>query len=255
MTATPVAAPHHAGHRTFPAPATRVAASFPVSSVSRAAVRRDTFPFSTSPTDARHAGARPSPAAVPGDPATREPAAPHLNGATAPESTGGAACPRTPECLDPAPATTAEITPARERSSGSPRRDAQRTTASWVLDEDLASIPLARRLVRERLKDWGREEDGDVAELLLTELLTNALRHAGGAPVVTLIADGAVLRCEVRDSGPGRPRMHAAETYDESGRGMQLVDLLARRWGVTGHTTGKTVWFDLAAGPGTPAGT
>ncbi|MEO3813598.1 hypothetical protein ABGB17_31770, partial [Sphaerisporangium sp. B11E5] len=134
-------------------------------------------------------------------------------------------------------------------------RDGRRDWVSWVLEESLASIPLARRLVRGRLTDWGLEEDGDVAELLVTELVANALRHAVGAPVVTLIADGSVLRCQVRDASTERPHLLATEIYDETGRGLHLVDLLARHWGVTGHPGGKSVWFDLAAHPRAPGGT
>ncbi|MFC6083345.1 ATP-binding protein [Sphaerisporangium aureirubrum] len=125
-----------------------------------------------------------------------------------------------------------------------------RISACWVLGESVSSIPLARRLVRACLADWGLAEDGEVAELLVTELVANALRHAWGTPVLTLSADGSVLRCEVQDSSPESPHLLQTRVYDETGRGLHLVDLLARHWGVRQGPGGKTVWFDLVAHSG-----
>jgi hypothetical protein len=126
-----------------------------------------------------------------------------------------------------------------------------RESVSWVLDESLSSIPLARRLVRAGLARWGLDQDGEIAGLLVTELVANALRHAWGAPVVTLSTDGSVLRCDVQDSSPERPHLLRTRVCDETGRGLHLVDLLARHWGVDHRPGGKAVWFDLVAHPRT----
>ncbi|MDX3751154.1 ATP-binding protein [Streptomyces sp. AK08-02] len=84
----------------------------------------------------------------------------------------------------------------------------------------------------------------DVAELLVSELVTNAVLHAASPFRLTLSASHGVLRCEVTDTGRGTPQVLCAGT-GESGRGMFLVDALARRWGCHQDGPGKTVWFEL----------
>ncbi|MER6677089.1 ATP-binding protein [Streptomyces sp. NPDC000983] len=110
-----------------------------------------------------------------------------------------------------------------------------------------ASVREARREVRGRLEDWGlgdREELLDTAELLVSELATNALLHTASRFTVTLSLAGGVLRCEVRDAGRRVPQVLDAGG-SESGRGMFLVDALARRWGCHQDREHKTVWFEL----------
>ncbi|MDN3028163.1 ATP-binding protein [Streptomyces sp. S.PB5] len=116
----------------------------------------------------------------------------------------------------------------------------------------------ARAAVRRQLEGWGladQEDLVDTAELLVSELATNALLHShspndvGGTPTasrfrLTLIASHGVLRCEVADVGRRTPQVLEAGT-SESGRGMFLVDALARRWGCHQDGPGKTVWFEL----------
>jgi anti-sigma regulatory factor (Ser/Thr protein kinase) len=101
------------------------------------------------------------------------------------------------------------------------------------------------------LEGWGLadRDDGtdltDTAELLVSELVTNALLHSAGSRLrLTLTAAHGVLRCEVSDAGPRVPRVLAAGSAT-SGRGMFLVDALALRWGCHQDGTGKTVWFEL----------
>ncbi|WP_214410784.1 ATP-binding protein [Sphaerisporangium fuscum] len=130
--------------------------------------------------------------------------------------------------------------PVRRLSTRRPRR------ASWVLSEDFRSIPVGRSLIRSQLADWGHHDQSEIAELLAGELLANALRHAWGAPVLRLRSAAGTLRCEVEDGNPEPPTLAVkVDAYDETGRGMHLVDLLSRRWGVEGRDRGKTVWFEL----------
>ncbi|WP_328501788.1 ATP-binding protein [Streptomyces sp. NBC_00457] len=105
----------------------------------------------------------------------------------------------------------------------------------------------ARREVRRQLEIWGlgeREDVVDTAELLVSELTTNALLHSESRFTLTMTAAHGVLRCEVADAGGGRPRVLDAGTA-ESGRGMFLVDALALRWGCERDGAGTTVWFEL----------
>ncbi|MFJ3303216.1 ATP-binding protein [Streptomyces sp. NPDC086549] len=107
----------------------------------------------------------------------------------------------------------------------------------------------ARAALRRQLEEWGlaeQDELADVAELLVSELATNALRHAATRFRLTLSASHGVLRCEVSDEDRSTPEVLDAGTA-ESGRGMSLVDALARRWGChqDGPGPGKTVWFEL----------
>lgn len=105
----------------------------------------------------------------------------------------------------------------------------------------------ARAEVRRQLEEWGladRDDLVDVTELLVSELVTNAVLHAASRFRLTLSAAHGVLRCEVTDTGRRTPRVIGAGAA-ESGRGMFLVDALARRWGCHQDGPGKTVWFEL----------
>ncbi|MFJ9583117.1 ATP-binding protein [Streptomyces acidicola] len=104
----------------------------------------------------------------------------------------------------------------------------------------------ARAEVRRQLESWGLTEQSETAELLVSELVTNALLHARSRLRLTLSAAHGVLRCEVSDADGRRPRVHRATETSEDGRGMFLVDTLARRWGCHQDGPGKTVWFELA---------
>jgi two-component sensor histidine kinase len=91
-------------------------------------------------------------------------------------------------------------------------------------------------------------EDLRVA-LVVTELVTNSVKHAGAAPELTLDWDGARLRVEVFDEGEGRPVRRKADMTATSGRGLALVDAVADRWGVIERDAGKAVWAELDLGP------
>jgi anti-sigma regulatory factor (Ser/Thr protein kinase) len=118
---------------------------------------------------------------------------------------------------------------------------------SWPLPSDPSSVPAARHLARTQLADWGLDEQREVAELLVSELVTNALRHASGPIGLTLCATDGVLRCEVRDADAARPHVCHPRDSDEGGRGLHMVEALSRRWGTDRTSEGKTVWFELPA--------
>jgi anti-sigma regulatory factor (Ser/Thr protein kinase) len=84
------------------------------------------------------------------------------------------------------------------------------------------------------------------AELMVSELVTNAIVHARSAPTVVARADGTTLRVEVHDRGSGTCTLRDPDETQDSGRGLRFVDSLAERWGSEANTRGKTVWFELA---------
>ncbi|MFG3349458.1 ATP-binding protein [Streptomyces sp. NPDC048018] len=113
---------------------------------------------------------------------------------------------------------------------------------------DLTAVPEVRHALRAMLGAWGEPGATDVAELLTSELVTNALLHTDHGAVVTATVVPAQLRVEVRDfvSGLGRRVPHADD--GTHGRGLVLVQALADSWGVENHGVGKVVWFELNGG-------
>ncbi|MCS0635435.1 ATP-binding protein [Streptomyces sp. LP05-1] len=121
---------------------------------------------------------------------------------------------------------------------------------------DLKAVREIRQDLRELLRHWGGPGSADVAELLTSELVTNALIHTERGAVVTATLGPAGLRVEVRDFLAAPPTPHRPSVDDGThGRGLVLVDGLADAWGVRGHGVGKVVWFELSpGGDGGPAG-
>ncbi|MFS0693957.1 SpoIIE family protein phosphatase [Streptomyces nitrosporeus] len=117
--------------------------------------------------------------------------------------------------------------------------------AYWFLEPEDAAPGRARRLARRALGRWGLDAVSDEAELLVSEVVTNAVRYAE-RPVTLRLLRTDVLRCEVGDDAPQLPRQRRARDTDEGGRGLFLVNRLARRWGATRLSTGKVVWFEMA---------
>ncbi|MFE3325169.1 SpoIIE family protein phosphatase [Streptomyces sp. NPDC059176] len=120
--------------------------------------------------------------------------------------------------------------------------------AYWFLEPEDAAPGRARRLARRALARWDLEELADSVELLVSEVVTNAVRYAE-RPVTLRLLRTDVLRCEVGDDAPQLPRQRRARDTDEGGRGLFLVNRLARRWGATRLSTGKVVWFELPTRP------
>ncbi|MFE2044061.1 ATP-binding protein [Streptomyces sp. NPDC059477] len=113
---------------------------------------------------------------------------------------------------------------------------------------DLRAVPEARRAVRELLRTWERSEQSQIAELLTSELVTNALVHTDRDAVLTAEVSPHGVRVEVRDFVAQRPRPRAPVPHEgTNGRGLALVESLADAWGVRSHGVGKSVWFELGA--------
>jgi PAS domain S-box-containing protein len=112
---------------------------------------------------------------------------------------------------------------------------------SWDLPAEPAVVAGARARAARQLAVWGLEEATDTTELIVSELLTNAIRHAKSPIEIRLILDGA-LTCEVSDGSRAGPHLRCADPYDEDGRGLLLVAQLTERWGTRRTRTGKTIW-------------
>lgn len=114
-----------------------------------------------------------------------------------------------------------------------------------------AAVKAARGFVQAALAVWDLEDLSEVAVLLTSELTTNAVRHARTAFRVAVVRDPPDLVVEVADGSDRLPVPRPKSTHAEGGRGLQLVEALARAWGTSRvRGGGKTVWFqlDLPAG-------
>jgi serine phosphatase RsbU (regulator of sigma subunit)/anti-sigma regulatory factor (Ser/Thr protein kinase) len=120
--------------------------------------------------------------------------------------------------------------------------------AYWFLEPQAQTAGRARRLIRQALRRWDLDDQIDAAELLVSEIVTNAVRYAE-RPVTLRLLRTDVLRCEVGDDAPLLPRMRHAAPEEEGGRGLYLVNRMAQRWGATRLGAGKVVWFELPLGP------
>ncbi|MFG2452777.1 ATP-binding protein [Streptomyces sp. NPDC048512] len=119
-----------------------------------------------------------------------------------------------------------------------------------------------RKLASQQVTGWELRGLADTVELLVSELITNSVRHTPGPIRLTLQTQNGRLRCEVEDVGFSEPVRSPVAEDAESGRGTELLDILAGAWGCIPTTRGKTVWFeldipphDLPTGTGVPNGT
>ncbi|MYS45146.1 SpoIIE family protein phosphatase, partial [Streptomyces sp. SID5998] len=117
--------------------------------------------------------------------------------------------------------------------------------ATWDIPDDPSLVAPIRKQVVEQLDDWGLSVAAFTAELVVSELVTNAIRY--GAPPIRLrlIHDETHLICEVSDTSNTAPHLRRAKTWDEGGRGLLLVAQLTQRWGSRHTTEGKTIWAEL----------
>ncbi|MEU1124047.1 ATP-binding SpoIIE family protein phosphatase, partial [Streptomyces sp. NPDC005899] len=113
----------------------------------------------------------------------------------------------------------------------------------WDLPETGNPASVARGLVTEQLGRWGLADLADVTELVVSELVGNAMRYGGGPGRLRLLR-GERLLVELADTGPDLPQIQHAGESDEGGRGLQLINLLCRRWGSCRTATGKVVWAE-----------
>ncbi|MFF6885446.1 ATP-binding protein [Streptomyces sp. NPDC012421] len=122
-----------------------------------------------------------------------------------------------------------------------------------------ASVPVARRRVREAIAAWPAapraSETVDTAELVVSELVTNAVRYAGHQPIdVVAQLSGAVLRVEVSDASSTMPTPALPDEDCEGGRGLFLVGVLADRCGTAATDTGKCCWAEIDVTGAPPTG-
>jgi anti-sigma regulatory factor (Ser/Thr protein kinase) len=119
------------------------------------------------------------------------------------------------------------------------------THASIDLASRVQSARAARLFIKERLNAWGREDLTEAAELLINELVTNSILHAGTDIVVEASHEPEVVRIEVSDFEGSAVTRRRGALDDERGRGLELVDALASSWGVVRSPGRKTVWFEI----------
>ncbi|MEV6394667.1 SpoIIE family protein phosphatase [Streptomyces sp. NPDC051907] len=117
--------------------------------------------------------------------------------------------------------------------------------ATWDLPADPARVCDIRAAAVGQLSQWGLDESAFATELLLSELVTNAVRYGAEPIQVRLIRDRTLI-CEVFDTSSTAPRMRQSATTDEGGRGLFLVAQLAQAWGTRYTTEGKVIWAECA---------
>ncbi|UGQ13180.1 serine/threonine-protein phosphatase [Yinghuangia sp. ASG 101] len=122
------------------------------------------------------------------------------------------------------------------------------SVAEWELPADPSVVSRARELTAEQLVRWGLGELAFTSELVVSELITNAIRY-GGSPVGLRLIRDDILVCEVSDPSNSQPRMRRAVATDEGGRGLFLVAQMTSRWGSRYRRTGKTIWAEQSMDP------
>jgi anti-sigma regulatory factor (Ser/Thr protein kinase) len=116
---------------------------------------------------------------------------------------------------------------------------------AFTLEPEYTAVRHARSLIRDPLKRWGLEDLIDSSELLVSELVTNAIKYAkGGEILLRLILEPDTLVCEVHDSSPALPRVLQVDKDAENGRGLHVVSQLSNRWGARRAAAGKIVWCE-----------
>jgi Stage II sporulation protein E (SpoIIE)/Histidine kinase-like ATPase domain len=123
------------------------------------------------------------------------------------------------------------------------RRLPEDSYASWTLAPKLTSVKEARSVLAEPMKRWDLEDLIPTTELLVSELVTNAVKYSRGEVTLRLVNEKALV-CEVLDSSGALPRLRQPNSEDESGRGLQVVRQLSQRWGARRTATGKVVWCE-----------
>jgi serine phosphatase RsbU (regulator of sigma subunit)/PAS domain-containing protein/anti-sigma regulatory factor (Ser/Thr protein kinase) len=132
---------------------------------------------------------------------------------------------------------------------------AENLVATWDMASDAGEVARARSLALGQLAAWGAEEAASfVVELVVSELVTNAIRY-GGAPVRLRLIRERGLIVEVSDGGHTSPHLRRAAMEDEGGRGLFLVAQLTQRWGTRYTPTGKTIWTEVSLVPAQMPGT
>ncbi len=159
----------------------------------------------------------------------------------APADSLDTACDRVLHTLLPSGSAADDVALLLARTRGLPAGQ----VATWDIPADPSLVAPVRKQVLERLSAWGLLEASFTAELVVSELVTNAIRY-GSPPIrLRLIHDTSTLICEVSDTSHTAPHLRRARTWDEGGRGLLLVAQLTQRWGSRHTTEGKTIWAEL----------
>lgn len=119
--------------------------------------------------------------------------------------------------------------------------------AEAAFPAELASAAAARRFAASILSSWHCDVLVESAQLLISELVVNAVLHAESAVTVRLSLRPGVLRVEVADASPAPPQPRSVDPTAVTGRGLLIVETVASSWGVEPTDHGKAVWFELAA--------
>lgn len=139
--------------------------------------------------------------------------------------------------LPPRPADDVALLVARTRRLGAEH------IAEWAVDGDPTGVARIRTEAAARLAAWGLAESAPATELILSELITNAIRH-GALPARVRLMRARSLICEVADGSTTAPHLRRAASTDEGGRGLYLVSRFAERWGTRYLSRGKIVWTE-----------
>ncbi|MFI1510311.1 SpoIIE family protein phosphatase [Streptomyces sp. NPDC020597] len=128
---------------------------------------------------------------------------------------------------------------------------APRHVADWDIEPDTEQVPRARKFAVDQVDAWGLDEAAFVTELVVSELVTNAIRY-GEPPIrLRLIRDTSLI-CEVSDASNTAPHLRRARAFDEGGRGLLLVAQLTQGWGTRHSSNGKTIWCAQTLPEGKP---
>nr|WP_282693951.1 ATP-binding protein [Streptomyces sp. CC208A] len=123
--------------------------------------------------------------------------------------------------------------------------------AEWEVPRELPAVAPVRHAAERRIREWGLGVDPLTVELIVSELVTNAVRHGAPPIALRLLRGESTLTVEVRDGAATAPHLRHAKAGDEGGRGLHICATLAEAWGVRYETGGKTVWAEVALeGPG-----
>ncbi|WP_234543914.1 SpoIIE family protein phosphatase [Streptomyces shenzhenensis] len=114
---------------------------------------------------------------------------------------------------------------------------------TWQLPQHPSAVAGARKMACQQLAAWDLRDAAFATELIVSELVTNAVRYGDGPIALRLIRDAALI-CEVSDGSNTAPHLRRARVYDEGGRGLLLVAQMAERWGSRQTPAGKTIWAE-----------
>ncbi|MEU9346164.1 SpoIIE family protein phosphatase [Streptomyces sp. NPDC048278] len=151
-------------------------------------------------------------------------------------------CDRILHALLPAGGAADDVALLLARTQGLPPT----RVASWDVPADPALVAPIRKQVVEQLDVWNLSMAAFTAELVVSELVTNAIRYGAHPIGLRLIHDTTTLICEVSDTSHTAPHLRRAKTWDEGGRGLLLVAQLTERWGTRHTAEGKTIWAELS---------